>query len=91
MMDWLSYNNKSVLMNYTDIGQSYASAFELLQKHEQFHKNCFVSKQAYTSFFSSICLSNIFFKSVNIFTNAIYLSMFVRQIYKLNFEIKGFE
>ena len=43
MMDWLNYNNKSVLMNYTDIGQSYTSAFDLLQKHEQFHKNCFVS------------------------------------------------
>jgi hypothetical protein len=43
MMDWLSYNNKSVLMNYTDIGHSYASAYDLLQKHEQFHKNCFVS------------------------------------------------
>ena len=41
-MDWLNYNNKSVLMNYTDIGQSYASAHDLLQKHEQFHKNCFV-------------------------------------------------
>lgn len=43
MMEWLNYNNKSVLMNYTDIGQSYASAFDLLQKHEAFHKNCFVS------------------------------------------------
>ena len=43
MMDWLNYNNKCVLMNYTDIGQSYAGAFDLLQKHEQFHKNCFVS------------------------------------------------
>jgi hypothetical protein len=41
-MDWLNYNNKSVLMNYTDIGQSFSSAHDLLQKHEQFHKNCFV-------------------------------------------------
>ena len=41
MMEWLNYNNKCVLMNYTDIGQSYASAYELLQKHELFHKNCF--------------------------------------------------
>ena len=44
MMEWLNYNNKCVLMNYTDIGQSYNGAYELLQKHEQFHKNCFVSK-----------------------------------------------
>jgi hypothetical protein len=42
MMEWLNYNNKCVLMNYTDIGQSYAGALDLLQKHEQFHKNCFV-------------------------------------------------
>jgi hypothetical protein len=41
MIEWLNYNNKCVLMNYTDIGQSYANAYELLQKHEQFHKNCF--------------------------------------------------
>lgn len=44
MMDWLNYNNKIVLMNYTDIGHSYTSAYDLLQKHEQFHKNCFVNK-----------------------------------------------
>lgn len=43
MMEWLNYNNKVVLMNYTDIGHSYSSAYDLLQKHEQFHKNCFVS------------------------------------------------
>jgi hypothetical protein len=47
MMEWLNYNNKCVLMNYTDIGQSYSSAYELLQKHEQFHKNCFVNKVLY--------------------------------------------
>jgi len=41
MLEWLNYNNKCVLMNYTDIGQSYANALDLLQKHEQFHKNCF--------------------------------------------------
>ncbi|RMZ94452.1 triple functional domain [Brachionus plicatilis] len=41
MMEWLNYNNKVVLMNYTDIGHSYSSAYDLLQKHEQFHKNCF--------------------------------------------------
>lgn len=34
-------------MNYTDIGQSYASAYDLLQKHEQFHKNCFVIRNLY--------------------------------------------
>ena len=43
MMEWLNYNNKCVLMNYTDIGQSYGGALDLLQKHEQFHKNCYVS------------------------------------------------
>ncbi len=42
MMEWLNYNDKCVLLNYTDIGKSYADALELLQKHEQFHKNCFV-------------------------------------------------
>jgi len=52
MMEWLSYNNKCVFMNYTDIGHSYTSAFELLQKHEQFHKNCFVRD----------CLKIVFFK-----------------------------
>jgi kalirin len=41
MLEWLNYNNKCVLINYTDIGQSYGSALDLLQKHEQFHKNCF--------------------------------------------------
>jgi kalirin len=40
MMEWLNYNNRCILMNYTDIGQSYVTAFELLQKHEQFHKTC---------------------------------------------------
>ena len=41
MMEWINYNSKAILINYTDIGQSYASAYELLQNHEQFHKNCF--------------------------------------------------
>ena len=45
MMEWLNYNNKCILMKNTDIGQSYSSALELLQKHELFHKNCFVSYQ----------------------------------------------
>ena len=26
MLEWLNYNNKCVLINYTDIGQSYGSA-----------------------------------------------------------------
>ncbi len=41
MMEWINYNSKAILINYTDIGQSYATAYELLQNHEQFHKNCF--------------------------------------------------
>jgi hypothetical protein len=43
MLDWLSYNNKCVLINYTDIGQSYSNAYDLLKNHEQFYKNCLVS------------------------------------------------
>jgi hypothetical protein len=43
MLEWLDYNNSSILMNYTDIGQCYTDAMELLNKHEQYHKNCFVS------------------------------------------------
>lgn len=41
MLDWLNYNNNCILNSYTDIGYSYTSAIELLNKHEQFHKNCF--------------------------------------------------
>ena len=40
MIDWLNHNYKSVLMNSTVIGQSFSSAHDLLQKHEQFHKLC---------------------------------------------------
>ena len=43
MSEWLIYNNGSILANYTDIGQSYNGAIELLNKHEMFHKSCFVS------------------------------------------------
>ena len=42
MMEWINYQNKCVLMNYTDIGQSYAAAYELLETHHQFQKNSFV-------------------------------------------------
>ena len=43
MLDWLSYNSKAILVNYTDIGHSHASAYDLLQNHELFHNNCFVN------------------------------------------------
>jgi hypothetical protein len=42
MLEWLQYNNSCLLANYTDIGQSHANAIELLNRHEQFQKNCLV-------------------------------------------------
>lgn len=52
-MEWISYQNKCVLMNYTDIGQSYANAYELLEQHHQFQKNSFVSISIFFIFSNS--------------------------------------
>lgn len=42
MLEWLQYNNSCLLANYTDIGQNHSNAIELLNRHEQFQKNCLV-------------------------------------------------
>jgi hypothetical protein len=43
MIDWLQFNTNNLLTYYTDIGHSHSSALDLLNKHDLFLKNCFVS------------------------------------------------
>jgi hypothetical protein len=57
MLEWLNYNNGCILSNYTDIGQNYNNSIELLNKHEIFHKSCFVSIIFILLIYSSFSLS----------------------------------
>ena len=42
MFDWISKNRDYFLENYTEIGDSYPSSYELQQQHGQFSKNAMV-------------------------------------------------